>query len=262
MHKETQLLPLLQPNKLQVTEFHDHIRYDYYLMGAIGDPEDYVDVCHALRSCAPGDEFFLRLNSMGGQVRSGNQLINAINECQGTVIGFIESDCGSMATFLFLACHTWGVSKYAEWFSHTISAGNWGKENETFEASQFLRKQTHKRIREEYKGFLSDEEIESVLKGSDIYLDADQIMDRLENFVEYRESLPCNCGDEMCGRNQEQEEMPTLSELVQEAVEKALDSRDKKAKLAEKRAAKKPTPKLQKALTEAKEISEYLEKAE
>lgn len=221
-NKEQQLVPLLQPNKLQVTEYHDRIRYDYYLMGSIGDPEEYIDVCHALRSCGPEDEFFLRINSGGGQVRTGNQIINAIKECQGTVIGFIEADCGSMATFIFLACHTWGVSKYAEWFSHTISAGNWGKENETFEASQFLRKQTHKRIREEYTGFLTEEEIESVLKGSDIYLDSDEIMDRLETYVEYQDSIACDCGN--C--NGDEQEGFNLEEMIGNIVEEKLKSLD------------------------------------
>lgn len=209
------LTPFPLPNKLFVTEYHDRIRYDYYLMGSIGDPEEYLDLCHALRSCTPADEFFLRLNSGGGQVRTGNQIINAIHECQGTVIGFIESDCGSMATFIFLACHTWGVSKYAEWFSHTISSGNFGKESETYEYSSFLRKQTHKRIREDYKYFLTDDEIESILKGTDIYLDSDEIMERLEVYDEAR-SDDCNCG------NCEKEPEFNLKEMIKESVAEAL----------------------------------------
>ena len=224
------MLPILQPNKLLVTEFHDRVRYDYYLVGQIGNPDEYVDVCHALRTCTPSDDFFFRINSEGGQVRSGNMIINAIHECQGTVFGFIEGNCGSMATFVFLACHTWGVSKYAEFFCHTVSSGNFGKEPETFEAAQFLRKQTHKRIREEYNSFLTPEEIDSVLKGSDIYLDCDEIMERLEVYADSR------------GAEYEVEEghVPkTIEQMMEDAVRNVLKEQQEKDVEQVKRPARK-----------------------
>jgi ATP-dependent protease ClpP protease subunit len=232
---DTKIMPFMEPNKLFVTEYHDHIRYDYYLVGEIGNPEEYMDLCHALRSCSPADEFFLRLNSGGGQVRTGNQIINAIHECPATTIGFIEHDCGSMCTFLFLACDTWGVSKYAEWFSHTVSGGNWGKESETFEASQFLRRQTHARVREEYSNFLTPDEIDSLLKGADYYFNADEIMERLEVFDEARQAQ--GCGVEGCTECGEQEEMVTIDTIVENAVAKALDAHQKKIDNAAKRSA-------------------------
>lgn len=236
MSEDTKLMPFMEPNKLFVTEYHDHLRYDYYLMGSIGDPEEYVELCHALRSCSPSDEFFLRFNSGGGQVRTGNQIINAINECPAQVVGFIEHDCGSMATFIFLACHTWGVSKYAEWFSHTVSAGNWGKESETFEASQFLRRQTHSRVREEYSSFLTESEIDLLLKGADYYFNADEIMERLEGYADAREARGCGVeGCLECGEGAE--EIVTIDTIVENAVAKALEAHQKKLDTAAKKAA-------------------------
>lgn len=244
MSEEMKILPMPQPNKLFITDCGDHILYEYYLVGAIGDPEEYLELCHALRSAHPEDQFILRINSGGGQVRSGNQIINALGECEAHTIGFIEHDCGSMATFLFLKCKTWGVSNYAEWFSHTVSGGNYGKESETFEASQFLRRQTHKRIREDYKFFFDESEIESLLKGSDIYLDADEIMERLENFAAARD-------EEL---ELEQEDHKSLDEMIAEAVEstlhRVLDSREKKAQ----QTAKKIIPKKPKVVEHAGEL--------
>lgn len=226
MSEDLKILPMLQPNKLFITENRDHTLYEYYLLGNIGDPEDYVELCHALRTARPEDKFILRFNSGGGQVRTGNQILNALHECEALTIGFIEHDCGSMCTFLFLACHTWGVSKYAEWFSHTVSGGNYGKECETFEASQFLRRQTHKRIREEYAHFLTDEEIEKILTGTDIYLDADEIMQRLEVFDEARAEMQCSCGE--CGVDNDLEDEPQfdLKDLIKQAVNEALTERE------------------------------------
>lgn len=248
MNDEMKMLPILQPNKLFITENRDHTLYEYYLLGNIGDPEDYVELCHALRTARPEDKFILRFNSGGGQVRTGNQILNALHECEALTIGFIEHDCGSMCTFLFLACKTWGVSKYAEWFSHTVSGGNYGKECETFEASQFLRRQTHKRIREEYKYFLTDDEIEKILTGTDIYLDSDEIMERLEVYAEAREMQGCgNPECQECGVDNELEDTEggfDLKDLIKQAVNEVLAEREAaEVERAKKPAKRSPRPK-------------------
>ena len=251
MNDDFKVMPMIQPNKLFVTENRDHSLYEYYLLGNIGDPDDYIDLCNALRNARPEDRFILRFNSGGGQVRTGNQILNALNECEAQTIGFIEHDCGSMTTFLFLACDTWGVSKYAEWFSHTVSGGNFGKECETFEASQFLRKQTHKRIKEEYYPFLSETEINSILTGTDIYLNADEIMERLEVFAEAREEQECNdvtCTD--CNQEPTQSLDSIVSDAVEVGVEKALAKLLKKYDLTPRPDKPKVVPKAKKVVEE------------
>ena len=90
-----QLIQVPQPNKLFVTDCGDHTLYEYYLVGVIGDPEEYTELCHALRSAKPEDHFVLRFNSGGGQVRTGNQIINALEECEAMTVGFIEHSCVS-----------------------------------------------------------------------------------------------------------------------------------------------------------------------
>lgn len=205
----------LEPNKLFVTETKDFTLYEYYFMGYITDPENYIDLCNALRTSRQEDQFVLRFNSGGGQVRTANMILNAIHECEASTIGFIEHDCGSACTFLFLACKNWGVSKYAEFFAHTYSSGSAGKEHETFEASQFMRKQTHKRIREEYNAFLTNEEIDKILNGGDVYLDSDEIMGRLELYAEARELAEQDGVDD--------EDSFSVDSIIEGAIEKALD---------------------------------------
>lgn len=252
MTEDLKILPMLQPNKLFITENREHTLYEYYLLGNIGDPEDYVELCHALRTARPEDKFILRFNSGGGQVRTGNQILNALHECEALTIGFIEHDCGSMCTFLFLACKTWGVSKYAEWFSHTVSGGNYGKECETFEASQFLRRQTHKRIREEYANFLTEEEIEKILTGTDIYLDADEIMERLEVFDEARSDMECSCGE--CDIDNEDSPKLDLFSMIEKAVRNVLEETKPVPETTETLKEKPKRRPRQKDLSENKEL--------
>ena len=232
--EEMKIMPLLQQNKTFTTEFRG-VRYDYYLTGAIGDPEDYLDLCNILRSAGSQDEVVIRINSQGGQVRTGNMIINAINESDATVIGFIESDCASMATYIFLACDTWGVSEAAEFMAHTCSYGAWGKENENFSQMEFMRRQQHKMIRTRYKDFLDEIQIETILSGGDIYLDADEIMERLGSYSEARKQA-CDCPEcQSLGEGDESLDlMAIIEQNVAEGVEKALGNILKKYDLVEK----------------------------
>lgn len=234
---EDKLLPMFQQNKTFTTEFRG-VRYDYYLTGSIGDPEDYLDLCNILRSATAQDEVIIRINSGGGQVHTGNMIINAINESEANVIGFIESMCGSMATFIFLACHTWGVSDSAEFFSHTCSYGTWGKESETFAQVDFFRKQYNGLMRKRYQAFYSEEEIDTLIRGEDIWLNADEIMQRLESYAAAREAK--GCGNPDCKECTIEDDFPefSLEEIVEKAVQagvtKALAARDAKEKKAAK----------------------------
>lgn len=234
---EHKIVPLMQQSKVFATEVRG-VRYDYYLTGPIGDAEDYIDLCNILRTATQQDEVIIRINSGGGQVATGNMIINAINESEANVIGFIESDCGSMATFIFLACHSWAVSDAAEFFAHTCSYGSWGKEHENFAHAEFLRKQQHKMARKRYKYFLTDAEIENILAGQDVYLDADEIMERLPEYSEMRDIEFMESEDS----KSEQMEHKTLETMIEESVEsvlnRVLDSREKKAQQAAKKAAK------------------------
>lgn len=225
MADELKMAPMLQQNKTFTTEFRG-VRYEYYLTGPIGSAEDYLDLCNILRSASSQDEVVIRINCPGGNVDTGNMIINAINESEANVIGFIESECGSMATFIFLACHNWGVSEAAEFFAHTCSYGSWGKEHENFSRAEFLRKQQHKMTRKRYASFLTEEEIDRLLLGQDVYLDADEIMERLVVYAKAREMQGCGNPDCLeCGEGVDGESEPKLDlfGMIKEAVREVIE---------------------------------------
>lgn len=170
---------------------------DYYLTGEIGEPEDYIDLCTLLRNAAPTDEITLRINSGGGSVATGIQIINAINECEGHVRGYIEQECGSMATLIYLACHAWNLSEYAEFFIHTSSGGYFGKESDAWKYAKFSRRQNTKMIKKSYAGFLTDDEIKKVIEGQDFYFDSEQILERLDQFVAYHRGTSAAVKDDI-----------------------------------------------------------------
>lgn len=163
--------------------------YDYYLTGSIGAASDYIELCDLLRNASHDDQINIRINSNGGLVAAGNQIINAINESDAHVHGYIESECGSMATMVFLACHSWSLSPHTEFFVHTTSGGCFGKEPETYNHAVFTRKRTHQAIRDCYTGFLTESEIGQVLAGGDLYFDAAEVAARLKVYRDSKNAV-------------------------------------------------------------------------
>lgn len=196
------ILPMIpnQSNRLLRKEMTSTL-YEYYLVGDIGEAEEYIELCDTIRSASPQDEVLIRINSGGGLVSTGDMIINAIQESQANVHGFIEHSCGSMATMIFLACHNWSLSENAEFFVHSASGGTFGKEHENYASTVFARKRVHKMVKKRYEGFLSQEEIANVLNGQDYYFDSEEIGERLEAFSEYQ-------------RNKYEEEMEKLSSAI------------------------------------------------
>ena len=184
------VLPLLpmsdMSNRLLRKEMTSTL-YEYYLVDDIGEASDYIELCDVLRSASPNDEILIRINSGGGSLATANMIVNAIRESQAHVHGFIESTCASVATLVYLACHSYSLSEDADMMIHTSSSLYGGKEHEQHSYVTFSRKKIHKMVRDRYAGFLTEKEIENVLNGQDCYFDSEEIAERLENFTEFQQ---------------------------------------------------------------------------
>lgn len=161
----------------------------YYLDSALEDHADFRELCNLLRTADEQDTIVLHINSVGGDVSIALQIMNAIEECIGTVVGHIESDAHSCASFIFLSCDMWSVSEHSSMLLHTASGGAFGKISEMFASAEHTNKWINNLCTKVYSGFLSPEELDNMLKGQDIYLTAPEIEERLENLVAYREGL-------------------------------------------------------------------------
>lgn len=189
-YDDLEMLPLFPSNqeRLLRKEMVSTL-YEYYLVGEIGEADQYLDLVDALRSAGENDQFIIRFNSGGGLLSTGDMIINAIKDTQAHVHGYIEHSCGSMATMLFLACHSWSLSESAEFFVHSASGGTVGKEHENYASVMFARKKLHKMVKNRYAGFLTEQEIENVLNGQDYYFDVYEIADRLDTYTEHHQKL-------------------------------------------------------------------------
>jgi len=143
-------------------------------------PSDWRHELETIRNAAPEDIVIIRINSGGGSDSVMGAFVKAIAESKAHVIGSIEHTCASAATIIWLACDEYILSTDAEFMCHTASLGYGGKQNNFHEYALFLNEANKRLIEKYYEAFLSEEEIDNILKGSDIWLGADEIISRLE----------------------------------------------------------------------------------
>lgn len=247
-----QLIQTLQPTTTFITEVRG-TQYTYYLTGLIREPENYVDLCNILRTASPQDEVIIRINSRGGFVNSERMIVNAIRESEAIVKAFIEYDCMSAATGIFLAAHEHGWGEHIQFMAHCSWWQSLGKNPDIKSHTEFAITQMEKEIETTYAGLLTPEEILQCNDGKEFWFGAEELEIRMQNFYEHKRKEV----EEMHGVSQDSHK--TLETMVEEAVEsalnKVLDEREKKATVK----VKKPSPKLAKALEQAEEIAKHIE---
>jgi ATP-dependent protease ClpP protease subunit len=154
--------------------------HDFYLSGTVEPAEEYVEWFEIIRRAAPTDVIRIHINSYGGDLFSAIQMVRVLNECEATVITSVEGACMSAATMIFLNADIYEVSEHSMFMFHNYSAALAGKGGEMFDQLSHERVWSEKMLQDIYKDFLTQKEIQSILNNKDIWMDGDQVLDRLE----------------------------------------------------------------------------------
>lgn len=153
--------------------------YSAELFGSIDSPSQFANIISAMSLMTELDTFELQLQSNGGCVDAGDALLMAIDKCEGHVHIAASGGCHSMATAILLKAHSFELS---EGFQALIHAGGTGFSSDFSEFKQYTEfniKFHEKFIRRTYDSFLTEAEIEDVLNGKPIVLDAEGWVDRV-----------------------------------------------------------------------------------
>ncbi len=151
----------------------------YYLCGEILEPQHYTEMFYTLRTAAQSDLIYLHLNSSGGDFNTGLQIINNIIASEARVITILEARAYSMAALIFLAGDKLIVHDNCQLMFHIYSGYFSGKGNEQQAEVIAVGKWFEKVMARICIPFLSEAEIGRILKGSDLWMDSDEISHRL-----------------------------------------------------------------------------------
>ena len=153
---------------------------DYYLSGNILDPEEYIEWFEAIRNAQENETITIHINSSGGDLFTAVQFIRVIQESKGYIIASVEGACMSAATMIFLQAHEFIISNYSSFMFHNYSGGTIGKGGEMADQIIFEKKWSEDMMKDIYKDFLTEKEIESMLNGKDIWMSGTEVANRLE----------------------------------------------------------------------------------
>ncbi len=157
------------------------LEYTVRLDREMTQPSDFHEELATIRACTENDVLKILINSGGGSIAVAKAFLSAMAQCPAQIICEIVGECCSAATFVFLAGDELRISDDAEFMIHTASYGYGGKENNVRQYVQFQEKATSRLLRKYYKHYLTEEEIDSVIEGKDLWHDAEELSKRLEH---------------------------------------------------------------------------------
>lgn len=156
-----------------------------YLNGAIEEPSIYNELCYLLQEAGKKDEIHIYLNTPGGVVDSAIMIANAIRNSKAKIIGHLSGTVASAGTLISMACTELKVEEHLAFMIHNYSGTMGGKGNEMKARQQFMDKSITKAFKDYYKDFLSENEINEVVEGKDIWLDTKDVVKRWNTKLNY-----------------------------------------------------------------------------
>lgn len=232
----------------------------------ISVPSEYQDEIDLIDNASEEDVIVLDLCTDGGVLDTAMLFFRSLRSTAAHTVAVIGPSCSSAGSVIALSCKEFVLDTTSSLMLHTSTYGlGRSKDTDIYEHANFSRKQLKSFYEEVYSGFITEEELSDVIKGTPFYFTADELATRLDNLSEYRSSLAeKGCGDESCQEcnTPEQQSLDDIiSAAVDEGVSKAMEKVMKKYTLTPKEPkAKIPSKKLEKALEDANVIKETYKK--
>lgn len=162
----------------------------YYISEAIGAADEYVDMIHRISIAGPADTIFFHLNTPGGQLDTGVQIINAIQNTQARVVMILEGMAYSLGTLLFLTGDEMVVNDHGMMMFHNFNGGVAGKGNEITLELEATNKWFATLAKQIYIPFLSEDEVQRLSRGEDMWMQSPEIRKRLAHMIKVKSEPP------------------------------------------------------------------------
>lgn len=174
------------PNQLEyftkTVRIHQH---DVFIDEPVANPSYYRRVVQMLLDASPEDTVVLHINSPGGYLSGLSSLMEAVKGTEAHTVAVLVGDVSSAASMLVMYCDSVCVTDSASMLAHNVSYSIGGKGNDIVAHTQHVAKTSERLVREAYEQFLSEKEIDELLNGREIYLDAEDIRARFESRSKY-----------------------------------------------------------------------------
>ena len=182
--------------------------------------DTYDEIVALLSSATESDEILWNISSYGGFVNSLQMLLGWKTMCPAHQTHVLHSNADSCASVFFLSdADQYIVGDGATMFLHEIQAGVSGTTSNMIRHMEHLKETNENFIKRSYSGFVSEEEMDQILMGVEVFLTAEQIRDRLTSRQQKRTEESQEQATEFLKELEETEfnySELTLSELLEE----------------------------------------------
>jgi len=155
----------------------------YYISSRLEEPAKYAEMIHQIRSASANDIIHLHLNTPGGLVSTGVQIISAIRASQGHVVTHLEGEACSMGAILFLSGDEMVVYDDSLLMFHNYSGGAFGKGHEITAVVDAINRWYTKLTKTICVPFLTEGELKKIYDGADIWMLSDEVEERLKKMA-------------------------------------------------------------------------------
>lgn len=162
----------------------------FYLSGQIEQASYYCDLFYTLRTASESDLVYLHLNTIGGDFDTGLQIINNMQASDAHVVTVLEARAYSMGAFIFLAGDELLVHDNCQLLFHSYSGIFTGKGSEQQAQALAVANWFCKFLERTCQPFLTQQEIKGIVKGSDLWMDSDEIRQRLRRVRHIQDHTP------------------------------------------------------------------------
>lgn len=155
--------------------------YRVFMTDGIDAPDVYNQLYHILRDASANKTIEFIINNGGGHADTAFMLSHAIKNSKAKTVAVVSGTVASAATIIALACKKLEVTPYLSFMVHNYSGSIHGKGNELKARQEFADRELDNYFRDIYKGFLTEEEMEKVIDGTDMWLGTNEVKTRWAN---------------------------------------------------------------------------------
>lgn len=189
-----------------ITEVQKSYSHRVFLYDEIKEPMHYEKVFNLLISASEHDHIAFFISSCGGSIAGLRVLLEGLRLTDAFTTAIIVGDAHSSASVFALSCNETVVADAAEMLVHCARNGFVSKQPDLESYVSHSKKTIERMFRTAYMGFLTEEEITNVLRGLEMWLDCDEIRERLAQRDEYLEAKFLAEQEEEAKAQQEQDE--------------------------------------------------------
>jgi len=152
----------------------------------IDNPANWREEIQCIRNAGPNDVVHMLINTDGGRLDTAFAIINAMQHCQGKIITELVGSCCSAGTAIFVHGDEFIINELqVNFMIHQASHGYAGIDSHVYDYAVHSREHLKTLYKAVYGGFLSDEEIDSVTNGRELWLKPEEILERCNNKIKH-----------------------------------------------------------------------------